>query len=308
MRTSVVVATFDRPALIERFLRDLAQRDLPAGVDVLVVENGPRRGVDEICRASALGGRLRYLYSPISGKSAALNMAVASTDADFIVFFDDDVILAPDIERVYVDAAGRHGVGHFFGGPLAVEAEVACPAHLAPHLPRSASGWSLGDREVEVPKDRFEFFFGANWAAFRADLEQAGGFAEDIGVAGDKRSGVGEEFEIQRRLLETGARPVYLPEALVRHPVPAECYAWNWVWRRRYRHGVTDWKIDPKYRTPSRSIFGWPLWLIRMIVEKRLKRALLFLRGASLAERTNLAMQEAYLAGLLRAARDDRRR
>lgn len=307
MRTSIVVATFDRPALIARFLRELAQLGLPADVDVVVVENGPRRKVDEICRASALAERLRYLYSPAAGKSAALNLAISSSGADVIVFFDDDVFLAPDIVRVYVDAAGRYGAGHFFGGPLAVEAETVCPAHLAPHLPRSAAGWSLGEREMEIPKERFEFFFGANWAAFRIDLERAGLFAETVGVAGDDRSGVGEESEIQRRLLGSGVKPVYLPKALVRHPVPADCYAWNWVWRRRYRHGVTDWKIDPNYRKPGRSLFGAPLWILRKMAETRLRRALLAFRGAPLAQRTDLAMQEAYLAGLLHAARQERR-
>src|SRR5262249_32776559 len=65
-------------------------------------------------------------------------------------FFDDDVRVSTGIIETYVEAAQRYGPGHFFGGPLLIDAEAPCPAHLVPYLPPSATGWAFANRETEI--------------------------------------------------------------------------------------------------------------------------------------------------------------
>lgn len=306
MKTSLVIATHRRPAMIERLLRNLATCTFPPDVEVRLVENGPKCGVEAIAAANDLGGRVRYHYREQGMKSLALNHAIAASDADLIIFFDDDITLPAEIVQTYVEAALRLGPGHFFGGGLTALAETPCPAHLVPYLPRSASGWCYADRETAIPAGEFDFFFGANWAAFRTDLLAAGLFARDLGIGASRYSSVGEEEELQKRLTAKGLTPVYLAHADVGHPVPAECYTEAWLRRRRFRLGVMDWMVN---HSPARgrTFLGAPVWMVRRLIAEQ-ARAVVALGTSSPAPRIDHAMEAAHYTGLIYGAVLEKRR
>ena len=306
MKTAVIIPTYKRPFLAERVLRTLTRCALPPDVEICVVENGPADGVEGLCREFSVGNRVRYLYSPMAGRSKAVNFAIGATDADFLIFFDDDVTFAQDMIETYVDAARRYGPGYIFGGPLVPDAETRCPSHLIPYLPRSATGWSLGDREIEIPASQFEYFFGANWAVFRSDLMTSGLFSEDLGVGAAKNSPMGEETELQHRLIDASVKAIYLPRAIIHHLVPQECYTMKWAWRRTFREGVTDWMLVHRSKPIRRGVFGIPLWIIRALATQETKVILSHLPGSSMDRRAEIKIREAYLAGLLYGAWSDR--
>jgi glycosyltransferase involved in cell wall biosynthesis len=303
MKTVIVIPTYKRPAFLERVLLSLSKCVFPPDVEIHVVENGPRSGAEDICRTHSIEGRVLYLYSPIAGRSKAINHAIRSSSADFFIFFDDDIQVPEDMVTIYVSAAQRYGKGHFFGGPLVPDAETKCPAHLVPHLPRSAIGWSHGKCEVEIAAPDFEFFFGANWAVFKADLERAGLFSEELGVTSDKASPVGEEGELQQRLVAGGAKAVYLPGAVIHHFVPRECYTAQWVWHRNFRLGVTDWIMTYSSLKPRREIFGVPGWILKSAAKQKAKVLASRLFGFPAMRKAEIQMRDAYLSGLVHGAR-----
>lgn len=303
MKTAIIIPTFKRPAFLERVLTSLSQCAYPPGVEIHVVENGPVSGAEEVCRNHSVEGRVRYLYSPIAGRSKAINHAVERSDADFFIFFDDDIQVPEDMVAAYVSAATRYGRGHFFGGPLIPDAESECPPHLVPYLPRSAIGWSHGEKEVEIAATDFEFFFGANWAVFKADLEKTGLFSEELGVTSEKISPVGEEGELQQRLIAGGAKAIYLPGAVIHHFVPRECYTVGWVWHRNFRLGVTDWIMTYGPMKARRRIFGIPAWILKSAAKQKAKVLASHLFGFSAATKAQIQMRDAYLSGVVHGAR-----
>ncbi len=301
MKTAIIIPTHRRPDLLERLLSDLDGTALGKDMEVHVVENGVRSGARQVCDRYPLDGRLRYGYLRQGRKSAALNHAIEGCEADFLIFFDDDVRVPADVVRTYEDAARRYGPGYFFGGPLMTDAEIPCPQDLAPYLPLSATGWQPSDEEIVMNPAMFDYFFGANWAAFRSDLIAAGLFAKGLGITASQFSPLGEENEIQERLTRAGARPVYLPGAPVRHHVPRECYTREWVWRRRYRLGVTDWaRKECAEQQHCPKLFGVPAWLLRTVVTRRVAASVAKLLGR--ARQTDIEMRDAYLSGLLHGA------
>jgi GT2 family glycosyltransferase len=306
MKTTIIVPTYRRPAFLERLLVNLEQTGLPGDVTIHVVENGAPCGAEAICRKFSTGGRVRYSYSALARKSPALNRAIRASDADFLIFLDDDVQVAPSLIAAYIEAARKFGPGHFFGGPLVPDAEIECPAHLLPFLPRSAAGWSLGEAESELDASHFQFFFGANWAAFKNALLQVGLFTENLGVTGEKNSPVGEENELQERLLAAGLKPVYLPGALIYHYVPRDCYTLDWVRQRNFRLGVTDWISTHSRTPPRRTWFGIPPWIIRAVIQHKAKLLVSRLLGRPIEERTLWSIRDAYYLGILHGAKRDR--
>ncbi len=305
IKTAVIVPTYNRPAMVERLLTNLSRCSMPADTSIWIVD-GPKCGVEELWQHESDRRQLKYSYVAAAGRSLALNHGMITSGADFFVFFDDDIIVPTDMLEIYVDAARRYGPGHFFGGPLVADAETECAPSLLPFLPASARGWSLGEEEHEVPVATFDSFFGANWGVFRSDLEEVGTFAEGLGVTAGKHSPLGEETDLQMRLVKAAKKAIYLPTAVIHHHVPRECYTMAWAAHRQFRTGVTDWRLTHR-RKQVRKLFGVPSWIIRAAAEQKWRSVISALTSAPIKERTEATMRAAYLNGLLYGAWTERR-
>lgn len=298
---AIVIATFRRKRLLRRTLESLARARLPTGLRaVWVVENGGEHGARGV--VGSFAGRLpaRYLFVPQANKSRALNEALARSDVGLIYFLDDDVRLDEAAVEAYADAAARYGPGHHFAGPLVAEWEEEPPAWLKPYLPPSATGWYHGDREKYYDRPHF---IGSNWAAFREDILAVGGFAEHIGP-GSAAGAIGDEMELQQRMLEAGGRGVYLPAARVWHHVAASDCDFDWARRRQRRMGLTYGLLgwEPGGGSIPKGPAGW--WRVaRLAAKVAVARAL----GWSEERRAYLEMTCARTRGYLEGDRMARR-
>jgi GT2 family glycosyltransferase len=301
MKTTIIIPTYNRPLMVERLLINMSQCSFPPEVDIYIVD-GSRSGTQAVCEANTVGNRVRYLYSENAGQAKAINLALRTSIADFFIFFDDDITVPANMIETYVAAAQRYGPGHFFGGPLVADAEVPCPPHLAPHLPPSAKGLSLADHETEIRPSEFSFFFGANWAVFRSDLLSSGFFLENLGEAQSKITPVGDETELQHRLINASVRAIYLPSAVIHHFVGRECYTEKWVWSRTFRHGLYDYQGSRGNGQQTATMFGVPLWLIRATMIVELKLFILRLRSFPIERVIDIKMKQAYYFGWLYGA------
>lgn len=241
---AVVIATCGRPDSLERTLESLAAANRPPALtEVIVAENGGAQGAAAVVKRLSDRLPVRHILRDEGNKSGALNAALDACTCDFVYFMDDDVRIAPEAVETYSEAAARYGPGHHFSGPLVAEWEVEPPDWLKRYLPGSARGWDEGDEEIYYDRP---YFIGSNWAAFRSDVLAAGGFDERIGP-GSPTGAIGDEMELQRRLLDAGGRGVYLPGARVWHDVPANRCDFPWAVGRRRLEGRTY------------GVLGWPM-------------------------------------------------
>ena len=235
----IVIATAERSELLGRTLDSLARCRLPPShCRTLVVENGEPCGAADVVRDCDPVLMAHYLYEPLANKSQALNRALAELDDCLIVFADDDVRFDEQTICRYDEAARAAGAGaqpgYFFGGPTGCDYDAEPPAWLKEFLPNSARGWKLDGGQQTVAKPSF---LGFNWAAFAHDLKDAGGF-NPLKGPGSPSNSVGQETDMQRRLLDRGLRGLYIPDAKVWHHVPAARCSDEWASQRAYRSGV----------------------------------------------------------------------
>lgn len=230
---SVLIPTAgDRLDLLKRSLESLAKCDRPSIYrETVIIENGGKRGVEDIVRPFTASLDARYLFDPMGNKSNALNTALKSMGEGLIILLDDDVRLSPGVLQDYAKAAHGMESGLFFGGPCEVDFEVPPPAWLLPHLPSSARGWRLEPGQVLGQR----CFLGFNWAAFAGDLRRAGGFDPARGPGAAIPS---QETEMQERLRRHGNVGRYVPDALVWHYVAADRCTPQWVVKRHHRRCV----------------------------------------------------------------------
>ncbi|MFZ7127490.1 MAG: glycosyltransferase [Desulfobacterales bacterium] len=232
----VLVPTSERLSLVERTLSSLKEVRKPSIYrETVLIENGRRQLCEGLARDFRESLNLRYLYLPDGNKSNALNTALESIQDALVFFTDDDVRFDPSVLGAYADAAsGKHG-GEFYGGPFGVDYDEAPPPWLVEFLPSSAVGWSLGDQPRIIGKGNA--FLGFNWAAFADDLKRLGGFSIHHGP-GSRTKAVGQETEMQGRLLDNRTIGRYVPGALVWHYVPPERCSRRFAALRAYRWGI----------------------------------------------------------------------
>lgn len=236
LKAVLVIVSHDRCHLLAQTLESIADGDIPSNLAAtLVVENGRRFGAEHVVATAPASLRARYLFEPSPSKSKALNRASEELVDEFIIYLDDDVRVEPHAIRRYIAAANSHPHGFFFGGPTGADYEEEPPAWLRRHLPASASGFSQGDAACQVDRP---CFLGFNWAAYAADIRRVGGFPEHIGPGTPRGQTIGEESDVQRRLLAAGLKGLYLPEAMVWHQVPKDRCTTAWVQRRCHTSGL----------------------------------------------------------------------
>ncbi len=201
-RISVIIATRARPESLGRCVDSILQSDHDS-FEVVVV--------DQSDEAATLPDdpRLEYHLSPTRGKSAALNVGIASATGEICAFTDDDCTVSADWLRRTEELFKTHPEVSFAFGDL----------HAIPHDP-SASFVpiaSMGRFEVlrgtrAVSKRGGA---GADMAARRSVFATIGGFDEQIGPG--SRFGACEEFDIYYRVLAGGYAVARDPELEVTH-------------------------------------------------------------------------------------------
>lgn len=200
--------------------------------ELVVIENGSMDGAEVLVAGLPERLNARFMHRKRGNKSYALNEAIETIKDGLVVMFDDDVEIASNTLTAYAHAA-LGSYKFFYGGPFEVVYDEPPPQWMVPHLPRSSLGWKL----IEDGPDFEEMFLGYNWAAYKQDILSAGGFDLNYGP-GARTGAVGQESNMQRRLLQHGLKKMYVPDATVVHYVPNVRRGPYWLLNRKYREGI----------------------------------------------------------------------
>lgn len=243
---NVLIATSGRSQLLARTLQSLSQCIRAKSFKgAIVIENGQPGFAEEICKADYHGMSVKYIWSPIPGKNAALNLALNRLPNDRLaIFSDDDIRFGPRYLLAYEQAAINRPKGLFFGGPFGVEYEEAPQDWLLSYLPLSAKGWNPAGSSFNPQRT---WFIGFNWAASVQDIKSVGLLNSDIGPGSGSNS-TGDEVAMQKKLYRYGFHSCFIPEAMVWHYVPACRCSPQWALQRAYRDGIARGEFVSKHR------------------------------------------------------------
>lgn len=262
-RVSVVVPSYERPAMLHRCLTALAAQELPGSdLEIIVVHDGPSAAACQLVaewatKLAARGGpSVRYHAPPHGGPAAARNAGWRLATADIVAFTDDDTV--PDSRWLVAALAA-----------MTPDVDAGWGRIVVP-LPRHPT-----DYEVDAARLSVSQFVTANCFCRKRVLERLGGFDERFEQAWR------EDSDLYFRLIDSGARVVHAADAVVVHPVrPA---SWG-VSLRQQRKVLYDALLFKKHRLHYRErIRRRPRWDYYVIV------ASLVASGAALAVQAPLA-------------------
>jgi GT2 family glycosyltransferase len=206
LKTSVIIATHNRPESLRRLVASLAPEIAAGAREIIIAENGSPAPT----KLSLEGAPLKHLHEPRAGKCRIQNRAIADASGEILVFLDDDLVVAPG----YIEAVEQFFDMHrefaaMKGRILPAEDPEKKVGQMAVYLDLPIA--DQGEEVIEV-----RGVLGANMA-FRAEvLKKVGQFDERLGPGA---GGHEEETEMSQRLRRGGFRIGYAPKALVYHEV-----------------------------------------------------------------------------------------
>lgn len=113
---TVLIAAYNEAGGIAETVRNKLEQDYPSEkLEIIVVSDGSTDGTDAIVAGFQDRGVLLLRQEPRSGKTAALNMAVAHAGGEILLFSDANSHYAPDAIRKLVRNFGDPAVGYVTG-------------------------------------------------------------------------------------------------------------------------------------------------------------------------------------------------
>jgi glycosyltransferase involved in cell wall biosynthesis len=245
---SVVIATLNRPALLDRCLGSLFAQTLPVEqYQVIVVDDGPHSATEEVVRRRARqrpGFNLHYLASVNAhGPAAARNIGWRSARSPLIAFTDDDCIPDPKWLASGLGALSRPDVGAVWG-------RIVVP------LPPEPTDWQRNVAGLErAPCATANCFY------LRAVLDTVGGFDERFTEAWR------EDSDLQFRALSHGVTMRHEPFAVVEHPVRPAPWGISIRLQRQNRFNALLYKKHPRlYRIWNPHEPPWAYYMTVLLI------------------------------------------
>ena len=195
-QVSVIVPARNAQQTLRRTLDALAEQDLDADYEVIVVDDGSTDRTAEIARGA--GARVRLVTQAPAGPGMARNAGVAQSSASALAFCDADVVPTRGWLRAGLEALARADL---------VQGRV---------LPDPGASLGPFDRTIWITSE-VGLWEAANLFMTREVFDRACGFGDGIVPRAGKP--LGEDLGLGYRAIRDGARTVFCPDALAHHAV-----------------------------------------------------------------------------------------
>jgi GT2 family glycosyltransferase len=242
--------------------------------ELVVVDNNSsddtRAVSEEFARTSKL--QVRYIFEGKQGKSHALNTGIRAARGEIIAFTDDDVIVdkqwLTNLRRAF-DEFACIGVG----GRVFALWQSPKPSWVVLEGPFRAAGPVVHFDRGNEPREMKEVPpAGANMAFRREAFERHGLFRTDLGPMGTTRLNA-EDTEFGWRLTRAGEKIMYVPSAVIHHPVEpyraTRSYFLSWY----FASGRAQLRIE-RWPQNATCYFGVPRYMFRTFLENLFRWAI----------------------------------
>jgi glucosyl-dolichyl phosphate glucuronosyltransferase len=228
---SIVIPTHSerRWALLVRTIASARSQQYPYDEIVVVVDHNPelyRRARRDLTGVTVL----ENLYTP--GVSGNRNTGAFHTHTPLIAFLDDDTIAATDwLGNLIAPFADPAVVGT--GGGISPAWEGSRPRWLPDEFL-----WAVGGSYAGMPTTtaRIRNVWSASMVVRRETFMAAGGFRTGFGKLGGQNRPEDTELCLRMSGL-SGGTWMYVPDAVIRHAVPASASTFSFFLRRCYAEG-----------------------------------------------------------------------
>lgn len=120
MKFSIIVVTYNRAALLNKFLAQFQSIEYPTSqYEIIIVDNGSTDYTQNLCiQAKSVLFNLRYAYESRGGQSFARNTGISVAKHAYLLFLDDDERFPSKILQHYASAWKKYPKSFAIGGKI----------------------------------------------------------------------------------------------------------------------------------------------------------------------------------------------
>jgi glycosyltransferase involved in cell wall biosynthesis len=210
MRFSIVVPTYNRVQLLARLYQSLLKLEYNASdVELIIVDDGSSDSTAAFLAYVRNDPKRTFSFTyerqANQGPASARNRGISLARHEWIVFTDDDCLVSTQWVRAYAEQIAVHREAELYHGPtVSRRADVTMLTH-----------------QIDNPNGSINFPT-CNVCYSKNLLNRIGGFSPDFPYAHN------EDAELAWRALSTNVVPVFVPEAIVKHPSRQESLRKLW--------------------------------------------------------------------------------
>lgn len=254
VRLSIVIATYNRSAMLMQTLQSVIEQTLPREEwECVVVNNNSTDSTAADFDAFAArypDYHLRMVLETNQGLSYARNRGIRESEGEYIAIVDDDERIAPEFVASYVALFDDVPDAVAAGGPIVAEYPTGRPRWMSAFTERPiANTMYFGEEVREFPRGRVPG--GGNMALRRSAVRRYGVFDTSLGYVGESLVG-GEESDLFERLQIAEAKYYYVPKAVMYHIIPKEKLTTEYLRRLSYNVGVSQLRRARYYHRKGR--------------------------------------------------------
>ncbi len=236
---SAIICTYNRDAYVGAAIDSVLAQDLPE-FEAILVDNRSTDRTQAIVEERLSDPRLKYVYEPQQGLSAARNRGLKEAKGDILAYLDDDAVASPGWLRAIYEAYKNNEKLGIAGGKTTLiwPPGVSRPPWLSEEGCGVLGLYDFGDAPLAITHpDRTPI--GANYSIRREVLEAIGGFNVNLGRVG-KNLVSNEEIFMTQQALKRGWTVMYLPDAAAGHNIIPERITRNWFFKRSWGQGISE--------------------------------------------------------------------
>jgi len=265
---SVTICTYNRASRLKEALKSLAAMSVPADLrwELIVIDNNSkddtRAVVEDLAKTSGLP--VKYIFEANQGLCHARNAGIKAARGEIIAFTDDDVTVDSywlgHLKHIFdqfdcIGVAGKIVPVWTCKKPPWLESDGPTPLMSGVIL-----SFDLGEelRDINTPS------FGANMAFRKIAFEKYGLFRTDLDRSGNSLLS-GGDTEFGRRLLQGQERLIYVPQAIIYHPVEQHRIEKRYFQSWYFGYGRSSMRRTGISANAARC-FGIPTYLFRSLL------------------------------------------
>ncbi len=295
---TVALCTHNHADRLARTLAELPAILPPeAAWELLIVDNASTDATAELIEQHAWpsGWCVRTVMEERLGIAHARNRAIREARGVFLIFMDDDETPDPEWLRAF-ERAIHDFAPDAFGGRICVLFEDQRPAWLTDELLGFLGqlDWGLEAKLLDSPDTPL---LTGNFGFRRAICNEIGSFDTTLGRRGTANFG-GEDIDFYRRVVASGYRAWWVPEAIIHHRIQAAKLRRGYFLDLHYRAGCVQGARTrgDKSHLPPRHLFPQTARAFGRALSKRLREG----SDRSLRLEMNAAYFTGYLLGWIR--------
>jgi serine acetyltransferase/GT2 family glycosyltransferase len=281
---SVVVATYNRAAAVERLLGQLTTQSLPASAfEVIIVDDGSAQPVEPQLRRLALPFALHVVTQLNGGPAVARHQGALHARGEVLLIVDDDMLVGADFLEAHLAAHPAESRNVVLGSirPAPGAAGPLFERYQASLLERQAAELRAG-RTTLVGSN----LYTGNVSVRRADYLGVGGF--------DPAFRLSEDAELGIRLELAGCTFVFSEAAVSFHASDHASLA-GWM-RRSLAYGAADSRVAEKHPDVAAADPWRFLFMVNALSRPLLLASALFPAGGRALAHVAMALARALAA------------